>query len=92
VADVVGRRSLSIFPGFTGAGDNPGMREFRFAATVLAFILPFAACLAAAAQTTQEGAMAKDADPSFEVATIRPSDPNNTRSGFHDQGHRISCE
>ena len=37
--------------------------------------------------------MAKDADPSFEVATIKPSDPKNGRSGFHSgNGRRINCD
>ena len=36
--------------------------------------------------------MAKDAQPQFEVATIKPSDPANTSYGFHTQGHRIFVE
>ena len=33
--------------------------------------------------------MAKDADPSFEVATIKPTDPNEHDQGFQLNGHRI---
>jgi uncharacterized protein (TIGR03435 family) len=36
--------------------------------------------------------MAANADPAFEVATIRPSRPENTRIGFHLDGHRIAIE
>jgi uncharacterized protein (TIGR03435 family) len=37
--------------------------------------------------------MAKDADPSFEVATVKPSDPKNGSKGFHSgNGRRINCD
>lgn len=36
--------------------------------------------------------MARDADPSFEVATIKPSDPNDTNYGFRLEGHQIRVE
>jgi uncharacterized protein (TIGR03435 family) len=37
--------------------------------------------------------MPKDADPAFEVATVRPTDPNNGRRGFHSgYGRRIWCD
>ena len=36
--------------------------------------------------------MARDADPSFEVATIKPSDPNDTNYGFRLEGHQIHVE
>lgn len=36
--------------------------------------------------------MARDADPSFEVATIKPADPDDTNQGFRLKGHRISIE
>ncbi|HEY4380031.1 MAG TPA: TIGR03435 family protein [Acidobacteriaceae bacterium] len=36
--------------------------------------------------------MARDADPAFEVATIRPADPSDTNQGFRLDGHRISIE
>lgn len=36
--------------------------------------------------------MAKDAHPSFEVATIKPSDPKNQNNGFHEEGRQISIE
>lgn len=36
--------------------------------------------------------MRKDASPSFEVATIKPSDPNRFNSGFKINGHRVYTE
>jgi uncharacterized protein (TIGR03435 family) len=37
--------------------------------------------------------MAADADPAFEVATIKPSDPSKHSTGFHyGQGRRVWCE
>jgi len=37
--------------------------------------------------------MAADADPAFDVATIKPSDPKNRSEGFHSgDGRRITCE
>jgi len=36
--------------------------------------------------------MAPDANPSFEVATIRPAKPSNGSEGFHIRGRRVSIE
>ena len=36
--------------------------------------------------------MSENAHPSFEVATIRPSDPNDDHQGVHLTGHRILIE
>jgi uncharacterized protein (TIGR03435 family) len=37
--------------------------------------------------------MAADADPAFEVATIKPSNPENQNSGFHSgDGRRVNCD
>jgi uncharacterized protein (TIGR03435 family) len=36
--------------------------------------------------------MAPGANPSFEVATIRPTDPGDQSRGFHIAGHRIFIE
>jgi uncharacterized protein (TIGR03435 family) len=36
--------------------------------------------------------MARDADPAFEVATIKPADPDDRNQGFGLAGHRISIE
>ena len=36
--------------------------------------------------------MAKDADPSFEVATIKPSDPDDRNQGFRLEGRHIQVE
>ncbi len=48
------------------------------------------AAVAAAAATAQElSPMAATADPAFEVATIKLSDPNGGSSGFQTSGHRV---
>jgi uncharacterized protein (TIGR03435 family) len=36
--------------------------------------------------------MASNADPAFEVAVIKPSDPNDNNQGFGLKGHRVSIE
>lgn len=36
--------------------------------------------------------MAKDANPAFDVATIRPSDPNDRNEGFHLNGRHVAIE
>ncbi len=36
--------------------------------------------------------MPADADPSFEVATIKPADPNDPNDGFHLKGRHIGIE
>jgi uncharacterized protein (TIGR03435 family) len=36
--------------------------------------------------------MARNADPDFEVATIKPADPGDRNQGFSLKGHRISIE
>jgi uncharacterized protein (TIGR03435 family) len=38
-----------------------------------------------------EQPMAKVADPGFLVATIKPSDPAETRDGFPTDGHHVGC-
>ena len=35
--------------------------------------------------------MVRDASPGFLVATIKPTDPKETRDGFPTEGHHISC-
>lgn len=53
------------------------------------FFTPFPAV---AAQSTPQGqAMAKNANPSFLVATIKPSSPDETRDGFPYDGRHLSC-
>lgn len=64
-------------------------RTILFSALLLAGVLPVCAQDKAAEPLRP---MAKDADPSFEVATIRPSDPNDTNYGFHLEGHRVTVE
>jgi len=36
--------------------------------------------------------MARDADPAFEVAVIKPADPNDRNQGFRLNGRRIFIE
>ena len=36
--------------------------------------------------------MAKDADPDWEVATVKPGDPEGKNSGFHLRGRRVFIE
>jgi uncharacterized protein (TIGR03435 family) len=61
-------------------------------ALLLAALLP--GLLAAGAQESpaRPAKMARTADPEFEVATIKPSDPNDHSQGFHLSGRRISME
>ena len=62
---------------------------------MLVFAMLLAGTLTAGAQDNaaqQVKPMAKDADPSFEVATIKPSDPNDRNQGFGLEGHRIRVE
>jgi uncharacterized protein (TIGR03435 family) len=40
----------------------------------------------------EDAAMAKDADPDFEVVTVKPSDPSDQNRGFHLGGRRIFVE
>jgi uncharacterized protein (TIGR03435 family) len=43
-------------------------------------------------QTEALAPMAANANPAFEVATIKPAKPNNGSQGFHLNGHRLSIE
>ena len=43
-------------------------------------------------QEQEVGAMAKDGHPSYEVATIKLSDPTDQSAGFHTMGHRLFIE
>ncbi|HXE07776.1 MAG TPA: TIGR03435 family protein [Acidobacteriaceae bacterium] len=65
-------------------------RTVLFSAVLLCGVCgTFAAC----GQDTQAvKPMAKDADPSFEVAVIKPSDPNDKNQAFGLEGHRIHIE
>jgi len=63
--------------------------------TVLLMAVLLACGLAAYAQDNAIQAakpMAKDADPSFEVAVIKVSAPNDQSDGFHINGRHISIE
>lgn len=61
----------------------------RFRALTL--LLAVTASAFAQGGVEKEQPMAKDASPGFLVATIRPSDPNETREGFPYDGHYVSC-
>jgi uncharacterized protein (TIGR03435 family) len=64
------------------------------AGTIAAAARPVAAQTRGAAAlvtTEKEHPMPPDASPAFEVATIRPSDPNSTRDGFPTDGRHVSC-
>jgi hypothetical protein len=50
------------------------------------------ASLSAAEPQQPAAPMASDAVPSFEVATIKPTDPSDTSRGFHLAGRRIFIE
>ena len=46
----------------------------------------------ARAQGQEAQVMAADAHPSFEVATIKPSDPEDHSAGFHEMGRQLFIE
>lgn len=62
-------------------------RRFMFLACALLAALP-----RAFGQEQDVVPMAKDAHPSYEVATIKPTDPDDGSSGFHTMGHRLFIE
>ncbi len=66
-------------------------RDSRKKLWLLGVIMPLA-LLPAFAQTDTTPPMAAGAHPSFEVATVKPSDPNDRNQGFHVNGHRIYAE
>jgi uncharacterized protein (TIGR03435 family) len=51
-----------------------------------------AAADAAWAIPAQATAMDKATDPSFEVVTVKPADPDSHRAGFHSTGRRVEAE
>ncbi len=55
-------------------------------------LLGAALAQAAPAQTVALQLMDSHVHPAFEVATIRPSDPEDQSSGFHSEGQRIFVE
>jgi uncharacterized protein (TIGR03435 family) len=63
--------------------------------TALFFALLLTGAFAACAQENIPqplARMARDADPAFEVAVIKPADPNSRNQGFRLNGRRISIE
>ena len=69
------------------------MIGLRRTALLLAVLLP--GWLAAYAQGNPAEPlkpMARSADPEFEVATIKPADPDDRNQGFRLKGHRLSIE
>jgi uncharacterized protein (TIGR03435 family) len=74
-------------------GRAKSMRWWLATAAVLACV----AATTGRAQTAADGvtsakAMAKDAEPDWEVVSIRPSDPNVTNSKFDVQGRHVIIE
>jgi uncharacterized protein (TIGR03435 family) len=66
---------------------------------LLTLLLPGLGCLpvlaqggAAGQQTASPDLMAKDADPGWEVATVKPTDPNDTVSHINIQGRHAMIE
>lgn len=49
-------------------------------------------CMLHAQEIVRVETMDRNLHPSYEVATIKPSDPKNGSSGFHTSGHRIFIE
>ena len=47
---------------------------------------------AAGDEATQSQMMAKDADPGWEVATVKPTDPNDTTTHINIQGRHVMIE
>lgn len=73
------------------------LSRFGLWAVLFALALAGGLCLRAAAQDAQAkpeapNRMSADADPSYEVATIKPSNPDGGNSGFHMQGRRLFIE
>jgi uncharacterized protein (TIGR03435 family) len=58
----------------------------------LLLVVLLAGGLRALGQEREAKMMAADAHPSYEVATIKPSDPEDGSSGFHSMGHRLFTE
>lgn len=75
-------RQIVVYQG----GQGEAMIELiRFRAALIAIVV-----VPLVGQTV--GRMASDAHPAFEVATIRPTDPNDGSQGFHTSGRRIFIE
>ncbi len=61
-------------------------------ALFFAVLLPGPFAAGAQDKTAQPAKMARDADPAFAVAAIKPADPNDRNQGFRLNGRRISIE
>ena len=57
-----------------------------------AWMLSLSAIQGLAQEPAPVAQMAKQATPQFEVATIKPTDPNNNNQGFHTSGHQVFIE
>jgi bla regulator protein blaR1 len=97
------KRILRIMAEQIGRKLNLRRKALLAAAGAVAVIVPIVAGLvavghsaaqspAANAVTKVLGPMPADADPSFEVATVKPSNPNDQSDGFHTKGRQISIE
>ncbi len=69
------------------------MIALRRPALLIALLLPAVSAVCAQNNPIQPlQPMPRNADPSFEVAVIKPADPSDHNNGFHLDGHRISIE
>lgn len=59
---------------------------------LLAVLLPSLHVACAQDNAAQTLKMAREADPAFEVATIKPADPDDRHQGFSLKGRRISIQ
>jgi uncharacterized protein (TIGR03435 family) len=67
-------------------------RMYRRQGVLLAGVMLVAALPRALGQEQEGKRMAADAHPSYEVATIKPSDPEDHSAGFQSRGHRLFIE
>jgi uncharacterized protein (TIGR03435 family) len=68
------------------------MINLRRTVLLLAVLLPGLPAACAQDNSAQPLKMARNADPEFEVATIKPADPDDRNQGFSLKGQRISIE
>lgn len=72
---------------------RPNLIVMRRLALLIVMLLPGMAAVCAQNNPIQPlKPMARNADPAFEAAVIKPADPNDHNNGFHLDGHRIFIE
>jgi len=80
------------FDGKLGADGKSMAGTLKYGGTSYALSLVRATSDTAWAIPRPTDHMPPEATPEFEVATIKPTDPNWRNSGFHSNGRRISCD